>query len=353
MNRAINLEICICTYKRPQLLHQLLIDLLNQTIIPDIVSIIDGDPFSGEVENLIDSMKGFNFIYVPSNHANISFQRYLGWKVAKRSNAEVLLYLDDDMRIYQEEAIDTLLRPFLEVDETIVGSTAPIIFPTKTVDNSRRKSFANRFLSKLKLFSWNDQNTPGSLSATGVRILPVEFTPEGYGRVKWAYGGVMAFKMNKLGEDSFLEDSFAIHHIGCGLGEDSLISHIASKKGDIYLVPSAEFVHPNADDSKAYSREAYKFGYATAYSRRLINDHHQGGSILTNRFSLLRSYFSNNFINLLSFITTMDSKTLKYSLGYLLGSLRGLFQKPVASKLTPEIDWWGDAEVALSKMVEI
>lgn len=347
-----NVFVCICTYKRPSLLQKLIEDLLSQTARFNKIIIVDGDPSSEQVIGVLREYDKLSFVYIPSNHANVSFQRYLGWKLAKRSNAEILLYLDDDMRITQRDAVELLLRPLTDEDEKIVGTTAPIIFPTKIVDDSSRKSLSNRFLSKLKLFSWSGQNTPGSLTATGVRIPPVDFSPEGYGRVKWAYGGVMAFKMSMLGQDSFLEDSFALHHIGCGLGEDTLISHIASKKGDIYLVPSAEFVHPNADDSKAYSREAYKFGYATAYSRRLINDHHQGGSILTNRLSLLRSYFSNNLINLFSFITTLDSKALKYATGYFLGSMRGLFQKPTADRLTPKIDWWGDAERAVSETVE-
>lgn len=348
-----NVFVCICTYKRPILLQKLIEDLLSQTARFNKIVIVDGDPSSEQVIGILREYDNLSFVYVPSNHPNVSFQRYLGWKVAKESNAEILLYLDDDMRITQKDAVELLLGP-LEVDEgKIVGTTAPIIFPTNSVDIGRPGPNRNRFLSKLKSFSWNKKRIPGSLTSTGIRIPPDEFSPEGYGRVNWAYGGVMAFKMSKLGAESFLEDSFALHHIGCGLGEDTLISHIASKKGDILLIRSAEFLHPNADESKAYSREPYKYGYATAYSRRLINDHYLGGSIFSNRLFLFRSYFSNSVVNLLSFITTLDSKSLKYSVGYLFGALRGLFQKPVASRLTPEIDWWSEAEVALSKQVGI
>ena len=348
-----NVFVCICTYKRPFLLQQLIDDLLTQTAKINRLIIVDGDPSSEQVIGVLRECDNLSFVYIPSNHANVSFQRYLGWKVAKKSNAEILLYLDDDMRITQKDAVELLLHPLTVDDEKIVGTTAPITFPTISVEVSGPKTLKNRFLSSIKTLSWNNKAIPGSLTATGVRIPPVEFSPEGYGRVNWAYGGVMAFKMSKLGSDSFLEDSFALHHIGCGLGEDTLISHIASKNGHILLIRSAEFLHPNADESKAYSREPYKYGYATAYSRRLINDHYLGGSIFSNRLFLFRSYFSNSVVNLLSFITTLDSKSLKYSVGYLFGALRGLFQKPVASRLTPEIDWWSEAEVALSKQVGI
>ena len=344
---------CICTYKRPSLLQELLEDLLTQTARFNKIIIVDGDPSSEKVLDVLHEYDNISFVYIPSNHPNVSFQRYLGWKVAKQSGANILLYLDDDMRITQKESVELLLRPLTIKDEKIVGTTAPIIFPTNSVSVSMPRTLKNRFLSSLRSFSWNSKAIPGSLTATGVRIPPVDFSPEGYGRVNWAYGGVMAFKMSKLGADSFLEDSFALHHIGCGLGEDTLISHIASKNGDILLVRSAEFLHPNADESKAYSRQPYKYGYATAYSRRLINDHHLGGSRISNRLSLLRSYFSNGLVNLLSFITTLDSKSLNYSAGYFFGALRGLFRKPVASRLTPEINWWSEAEVSVSKMVEI
>jgi glycosyltransferase involved in cell wall biosynthesis len=347
-----NVFVCICTYKRPSLLQKLIEDLLSQTDRFNRIIIVDGDPSSEQVISVLRDYENLSFVYVPSNHANISFQRYLGWKVAKRLNAEILLYLDDDMRIYQKEALEILLRPLNVEDETIIGSTAPIIFPTNIVDESKRRGLINRFLSKLKSFSWNNKNTPGSLTATGVRILPADFSPEGYGRVKWAYGGVMAFKMNKLGEDSFLEDSFALHHIGCGLGEDTLISHIASKKGDILLIRSAEFLHPNADESKAHSREAYKFGYATAYSRRIINDHQHSDSTFKKRLFLFGSYLSNNILNILLILLTMDAVKIKYETGYFFGSFRGLFKRPTASYLTPEINWWKDAETAISRMVE-
>lgn len=347
-----NVFVCICTYKRPSFLQKLIEDLLSQTARFNKIIIVDGDPSSEQVIGVLREYDKLSFVYIPSNHANVSFQRYLGWKIAKKSAADILLYIDDDMRIFQKEALEILLHPLNLEDETIVGSTAPIIFPTKIDDDNKRGSLANRFLTNLQSILWNYKRIPGSLTAIGVRIPPVDFSPEGYGRVKWAYGGVMAFKMSKLGQDSFLEDSFALHHIGCGLGEDTLISNIASKKGDILLVPSAQFLHPNADESKAYSREPYKFGYATAYSRRLINDYHQRGSIITNRLSLIRSYFFNNTINFLSFVLTINSKALKYATGYFLGSMRALFQKPTANRLTPKIDWWGDAERAVSETVE-
>lgn len=348
----LNFFTCICTYKRPHLLTLLLEDLGSQSVHSERVVIVDGDPSSGEVKQVISSVKNFHYIYLPSNHANISYQRYLGWRVAKDFYADVLLYLDDDMRIYQEDAVENLLYPFNEENETLVGTTSSIVYPNDSdlhKQNSDR-SFRRSLHKIINSLSWKDSIVPGSINSTGVRILPNEFTEEGHGRVKWAYGGVMAYKMRMLGQDSFLADSFALHHIGCGLGEDTLISHIASFKGEILLIKGAQFVHPNADDTKAYPKKAFRFGYATAYSRRLINDHFHENAHKKDRKYLVRSYLSNNIINSINFSLSRNSYTFMYALGYKIGSLRGLIQQPSAKNLTPGINWWKDANDALSRV---
>ena len=42
-------SVCIPTYQRPKILELLLRDLLAQTLQPEIIVIVDGDSFSGEV----------------------------------------------------------------------------------------------------------------------------------------------------------------------------------------------------------------------------------------------------------------------------------------------------------------
>ena len=351
-----NFCLCICTFKRPNLLNRLLLDLHNQTILPNVVIIIDADPDSGKVKGVLEDNHEFCFFYVPSDHANISYQRFLGWKTAQKINAVILVYIDDDIRIHQSNAIELLLSPFLDKNDVLVGSTATIISPnlsTPAVNRNVIEFDLNRVRTFIHSFSWKSSSVPGSLTPTGVRIKPTEYSVEGYGKVKWAYGGVMGFNMSKLDDNCFLDDSFALHHIGCGLGEDTLISHLASFKGDIYLIPTAEFIHPNADISKAYPSSAYKLGYATAYSRRLINDHFHEKPLFIDRLLLIRSYFSTNIINAVEFMISFKLYPFLYTIGYLLGSLRGIIQKPAAGKLTPNIDWRHDAEEALAKTIVI
>ena len=74
-----NLSICICTYKRPELLSLLIDDIFGQSIIPDQLIIVDGDPSSGRVISILATNPCLTEIYyLPSNHGNLPYQRYLG-----------------------------------------------------------------------------------------------------------------------------------------------------------------------------------------------------------------------------------------------------------------------------------
>lgn len=343
--------VCICTYKRPQLLTQLLSDLRGQSVLPDQVIVVDGDPDSGDVKAVLEQDRAFSFVYVPSNHPNISYHRYLAWKTAAQIRARIIIYVDDDIRIPQRDTLFLLLGPLANENDALVGSTAPIMFPalpTATARNDVRFSVIG-IRTLMRSFSWRRTSLPGSLTPTGGRMEPAEYTAEGYGRVKWAHGGIMAFKMSLLSEDCFLDDSFALHHIGYGMGDDTLLSHIASFRGDICLVPSARVTHPNTDASKAYPAKAFRLGYATAYSRRLINDHYRESPLLVDRLALIRSYVSINIVNAIEFMISFRLYPFLYAIGYLLGSVRGIVRKPVARDLTPNIDWRQDATEALSR----
>ena len=122
--------VCIPTFKRPQLLGRLIDDLREQFARAALVVVVDGDPGSGEVESVLKQKKrqaGCEFLYIRSNHANLSYQRYLAWVYTKEDPAEILLYLDDDLHIQNPEAIENLLKPFEWQESNIVGTTGHII----------------------------------------------------------------------------------------------------------------------------------------------------------------------------------------------------------------------------------
>jgi hypothetical protein len=93
-NTSLHLAVCIPTYRRPHLLRLLLGDLGLQTVSIDRLIVVDGDPSSAGVRTTIETLPGVarELLYVPSNHANLPYQRYLGWRAA--GGAGRLLYLE-------------------------------------------------------------------------------------------------------------------------------------------------------------------------------------------------------------------------------------------------------------------
>ncbi len=76
---------------------------LIQPVLPAALVIVDGDPGSGEVRAMLgthDILKKVPTWWIPSNHANLPYQRYLGYRAAKCfGEVQFLVYLDDDLRI--------------------------------------------------------------------------------------------------------------------------------------------------------------------------------------------------------------------------------------------------------------
>lgn len=340
----------------------LLIDLTKQTFQPGKIVIIDGDPESKDVIALLrylslNKITGFKYDYIPTNHSNVSYHRFLGWKAAYNLKFKFVVYIDDDIRIYQQNAIEITVLPLIAKTNNVIGVTGNIKFGKslnleKNIHTTSALT-ANKTQSIMKKLT-KRRYLPGSLTSTGIRIKPNQYSHDGYGVVEWASGGVMAFSLIKPGEELFSIDSFALHHIGYGLADDTILSQSLSRYGNLLLAKNAEFHHPSTDDSKVIPSQPYKRGFAVAYSRRLIIENHKinYSSSVHKYFELLRSYVGNFIIQFVDILRRPDRIKMAYSFGYFSGSVVGLFRKPTAKYLTPEINWFQDAETAISRMVE-
>ncbi len=352
-----SLTVCICTYKRPELLKKLIIDIINQTFQCGILIIVDGDPTSGVVKNLLASFKSKNnpqFFYVPSNHANLAYQRYLAWKMSTVNNPEFIFYFDDDLRFCDHNTLSRLLQ-LLQI-QGVVGVTAK----TSSSDIDRFKN-EPALIDRATNSTWRLNNSfsnrdkkPGGFLPSGNRIPPI-FNSEGICQVDWLQGRVMAYRSAAIDQSCFSEDLFALTHIQCGLGEDTFLSRQVSKNGKLVITNTLNIEHPDDALPNSYPIKAYNLAYATAYSRRFLNDHYRitGSTQLTDRFALLNTYLGNNLINIGRALTSPRRHRFAYAWGYLRGSLRGLFQKPTTRNLTPQINWLQDAESALQNAIEI
>ena len=165
----------------------------------------------------------------------------------------------------------------------------------------------------------------------------------------------MAYRLSALQQDCFSADLFSLNHIRCGKGEDTFLSRRVMRNGKLAYVTNAIFEHPNSDLPKTYPISSMRFGYARAYSRRFLNDHYRmdGRPRFADRLALINSYLGNNLINISQALIHPQRYRFAYAWGYFCGSVRGLLQKPTARNLCPDIDWWKDAEEAVTQCVAL
>lgn len=360
--RFASLAISIPTYKRPWLLDQLLTDLSHQSCHPDILIIVDGEPASGDVLTVLrnhERQVPWTIVYVPSNHPNLPYQRYLGWRVAKQHNCEILLYLDDDLRIPQSRAIELLITPLAWDSKGIVGVTCPIRqdFNTPIGKEIRHHQYQGKNGESPFLVRWFGNSrklAPGELTPVGQRRAPSN-RGHAYEPVDWLRGGVMTFKMDALRQNSFADSVFAMAELGWGKGEDLILSRCVSFNGKYMYANNVVVEHPNADVPKAYSADAYPLGYGDAYSRRLVNDMYRGNSkpSFSDRMALMKTYIGTTALYFCGVLRRPSWYQLAYTTGYLVGAFRGLMQSPTAKRLTPHIRWWEDADMALERVYEL
>ncbi len=287
-------------------------------------------------------------IYVPSNHANLAYQRYLGWRAA--AGCEWLLYLDDDLRLHNESALEKVLAPLGWEGGKVVAVTAQLQAPEHGLGRDGKPSGLTAWL--VERCGSGSCVPPGGLSASGHRRVPV-YRRQDYEKVEWLRGGVMALSMKALAQECFSDSLFALTRARCGLGEDTFLGRRLCSKGEIMLAFDAGIEHPNQDSPKAYPSDPYGFARALAYSRRFLNDYYRGFDPprLQDRMGLLTSYAGNLTLACLRACTSFRREDWRFAWGYSTGVMLGLTRKPTAQRLTPHIDWWGDAERALKMAV--
>jgi GT2 family glycosyltransferase len=352
---SLNLAVCIPTYRRPQLLRQLLGDLGQQTIAIDRLILVDGDPASGDVPRTLAAApcSAGELRYVPSNHANLPYQRFLGWKAA--AGAKSLLYLDDDLRLLRADCVERLIRPLRAPWGRVVGTTAEFeSAPQRSRANqsaSRRvPATVARLANLARRFGSSRRIAPGRVSPAGHRRPPAQRNKP-YEVVGCLRGGAMAYRMSAITAECFCDALFAMSEHGWGLGEDTLLSRRIGARGVLLTALRAGLVHPDGDRTVAYRRKPFGRGYATAYSRRLLNDHYRGFETPRrgDRLALVRSYAANTLLAWLHAVGRADTRAGAFAAGYTLGAVRGLWQGPTSGRLCPRIDWRADAEIALSQ----
>jgi hypothetical protein len=81
----------------------------------------------------------------------------------------------------------------------------------------------------------------------------------------------------------------------------------------------------------------------------LLNDCYRGDAPprLSDRFALLASYLGNGALATAR-AAREGGDQRRYAWGYLRGALRGTIESPSAERLTPRIDWAGEARRSMA-----
>lgn len=348
--------VCIPTFKRPHLLKLLIDDISKQTMKPNHIIVVDGDPNSSQVRQIL--MNGGSCIiatiYVPSNHGNLPYQRYLGWRVAKDLEVDIIIYFDDDERLLESDVIAQLVATF-NTSSDVVGVGCRIRFGHATdgsdASQARSQKSSPSIALLIKYFGSSRRLHPGSVTPTGNRVSLIDDgTPHAV--TSWLHGGAMAYRMSAMSETVFSDDLFALDHVRCGLGEDTFLSRRVGARGILKYIHIVSVSHPNADSPKSYPSDAFRFAYAATYSRRFQNDYYRvyDPPQFSDRVALLRSYIAGILISWMRALRFPSRLHWALACGTMLGAVQGFTRPPTARCLTPDINWWLDADEALNRI---
>ena len=123
-------SLIICTYMRPKPLLQLLQSVLEQTLYPDEILIIDGST-NKETEKVLEEnhFENLNYFGVPPEHRGLTKQRNYGIERVG-TEMEVVCFLDDDT-VLEKNYFEQLLQTYNKYSEAL-GVGGYIINESKT-----------------------------------------------------------------------------------------------------------------------------------------------------------------------------------------------------------------------------
>ena len=326
------LTVAIPTFRRPRLLARLLAELARQSRRPDRLVVVDGEGAGSRTADVV-ARSGWprkaETVFVPSTHANLPFQRWLGRRAA--ADSDDLIFFDDDLLLPD---CDTVAKLTAALDRA-AAATCIVRLPGRPAPRTHLGPIR---LTKL--------GAAGTLTPGGARRQPAaDGSP--LPAIEWLRGPVMAFRCEALPPARFPHDLFALAEIGAGMGEELAIARRVL--GRIVLVRDLAVDHPDTEPSRVLTGQASRKGFAIAYSRRLLNDLcRDGRPNLADRLRLLWSWSGGLAAATTHALQRRNAESLGFAWGYLRGALGGAVYPPTHERLTPQVDWEADALHALN-----
>lgn len=269
------LSIIIPTYGGPKDLVKLLKSIINQSLMPSSIYIIDDTP-KNKIKKIVDKYYldfkklDVNLNYFRnSRNCSISTARNLGVEI---SEGEILLFLDSDIILYQNY-IKKIVEPFMKYPNAL-GVQGWMI----NILNEGLKYQLVGKMFKLQEYSKNSCKY-GEYPRILNKIIPCEYL----------YGSNMAIK-RKVFEEGFKFDE---NLKGYSFLEDLLFSHSIYMKypGYLYITPHAKCIHNSRNNlrKKTFKKINRKYALKKLFGGRgIILYYRQGmGLLVINIYKIL------------------------------------------------------------------
>lgn len=254
MSTLFKVSIVIPTYNRPDDLKDCIQSILQQTVKPDEIIIVD----DGELRNLPlkDECERSGIIYryqKKNGHRGPAASRNTGAKIA---NGDIVFFLDDDVILFPEYVEEILKVYKSDAKDGRIGGVGGIII------NEDHTLFLHKLYHSFFLIS----------SFRGGKILPSGFSSVETGiagfpsgkitRVDFLPGGVCSFRKEIFSEFLYSED-----YSDYSRGEDKDFSYRVSRKYELLVNPKARLLHKKSDKE---NYDTYKKGWDFVMSRYLL-----------------------------------------------------------------------------------
>jgi glycosyltransferase involved in cell wall biosynthesis len=249
---------------RSEPLLQLLQSVLEQTLYPNEILIVDGST-NQETKKILEenSFRNLQYFAVAPEHRGLTKQRNFGIKKV-RNDIEVVCFLDDDT-ILENDYFEQLLKTYEnypmalgvggyitnESSCDLVGDSYQPKIDEFYFDGWTRKD-GSRFIIRKKLGL--DSNCPPGYSSLYSHGRSVGFLPPS-GKtyeVEMFMGGVSSFR-----KAVFETLKFSTYFEGYGLYEDADFTLRVSKIGQLYVNTAAKLNHYHADSGRP---NQYRYG---------------------------------------------------------------------------------------------
>ena len=249
-------SVVIPTYNRPEDLEKCLASILQQTVLPDEVLVIDDGaldavPLRGELD-----AAGVALVYFRKETPGLTESRNMGVELA---SCEVLLFLDDDTELFPDY-LEQMLRPYAD-DPDVMGVGA-LIVNTKP-------------MTGLRLLRWCFDVLILNRGLRAGRVLPSGFCTD-FGETPLRIHGTRETDFQDGGAASYRRPvfdglRFTDGYRAWGLGEDKDFSYQVAKAHRMVVNPKARLYHWESPTMRPDKR---KWGGKFVFGRYLFfRDH--------------------------------------------------------------------------------